>query len=434
MFETARKACIVITSSAIALSLHSYFKAPLSKNAHWETPLLMIFGAFASLIIAIAQDLIIIYLCLVVFSLVTQILLSQSKDKFGLEAAIKYFIFDNCIGILFLLGIALIYISHGNVDIYSHSLQHIKIISALDLPTSTLESAGFAILLIYGCFKLGVPPLHFWIPDTLQSAKIEHSLYILGVLKVPICLMMIRILKAFPDSEYICQAMLLLGVCTTLWPAIVNLQQSNIKRVFGYSAIHQSGFILVAMAIPFGENASIIYVSTYITLIHIPIMYLLSKLDSLSNDDDKCFLTIDNVKIISPYYQLPFCILMLSVAGIPPLAGFFIKLNIFELLIQQSYYITTCMVFLSTIVAAFYPFRIISSLFFSEVKKILAGEKSSISLEDAVDKELSIYVSSTKRHKHFTIDFRFCIIALFVLMNLMYIFSDTFNVEKYLSL
>ncbi|WPX97875.1 proton-conducting transporter transmembrane domain-containing protein [Candidatus Fokinia crypta] len=437
MFEVARKSCIIITFSALMLSLYSYFKEVVSKDTHWETPFLMILGTICALIITTAQDLIIIYLCFVVLSLIAQILLAHSKNKFELEAAIKYFIFDNCIGILFLLGVALIYLSHGNVSMYIHSIQHIENISHLNLPISTLENAGFTILLIYGCFKLGVPPLHFWVPDVLQSTKMEHSIYLLGILKVPICIMMIRILKAFPNSEHICQIMLWLGVFATFWSAVVNLQQSNIKRIFGYSSIHQTGFILIAISIPFGESASIIYANTYVILIHIPTMYLLSKLESISTDNNKYFLSIDSVKAFSShsgYHQFLSCVLMLSVAGIPPLAGFFIKLNIFELLIQQSYYTALCMVFLSTVVAAFYPFRIISSLFFSEVMKTLAGLKHSVSVEYALAREFSIHVPSTKQHKHFTIDFRFCVIALFVLMNLMYIFSGTFDMEKYLPL
>lgn len=249
-----------------------------------------------------SQNLLELYLCLELQSLAIFILIARNRDDLrGVEASLKYFVLSSISSGVFLLGSSLIFINTGSCDLL-----------ILESNAFTLEKSLIVIALM---FKLAASPFHFWAPDVYQGTD-NRILCVLGVLpKISVFGILLLI---SPNNKLV----LISAIISVIIGALGAINQSNFKRLLAYSSILGIGFIFLGLAVNTTYSLSASYIYIVIYLITFLGVIMLSDLVSKEKDliSEFSSLIFPN-KVLLPVFSL----LLLSLAGIPPLGGFLAK-------------------------------------------------------------------------------------------------------------
>jgi NADH-quinone oxidoreductase subunit N len=279
------------------------------------------------------------------------------------EAGLKYFVLSALSSGLLLYGCSLIY---G----FSVSTNFEIIASQLDSNEYAL-TFGIVFILVGLAFKISAVPFHMWAPDVYEGSPTTVTLFFTMVPKIAALTVFIRFLYV-PFLELIDQwqmILVFLSITSMLFGAIAAIGQKNIKRLIAYSSIGHIGYALagVASASNDGIQSSVIYLTIYIVMN----LGFFSCLLMLRRNDNY-YESIDDLSGLSknhPILSFSLLVILFSLAGIPPLAGFFAKFYIFKAVIEQSMYFLAIVGLLSTVIAAFYYLRIIKIIYFDPEKE-----------------------------------------------------------------
>ncbi len=277
------------------------------------------------------------------------------------EAGMKYFILGAISSGMLLFGISLIYGFTGstNFDVIAATL-------AAEIGIGAI--IGFVFILSALAFKISAVPFHMWTPDVYEGAPTSVTAFFAIVPKIAAMALIIHLLfvpfSALSDQWF--QMIWILSVASMIVGAFAGLRQNNIKRLIAYSSIGNIGYALVGLAA--GGEAGIAAILVYLTLYMIMTagtfgIILCMRRNGLS------FESISDLAGLSknhPWLAYPMAILMFSMSGIPPMAGFFGKLIIFQSAIQSGLYILAVIGVVTSVVAAYYYLRIIKVMFFDE--------------------------------------------------------------------
>ena len=230
---------------------------------------------------------------------------------------------------------------------------------------------GIVFILVGLAFKISAVPFHMWAPDVYEGSPTSVTLFFTMVPKIAALTVFIRFLYV-PFLNLIDQwqmIIIFLSIASMLFGAIAAIGQTNIKRLIAYSSIGHIGYTLAGLATGSNEGiqSSIIYISIYIIMN----LALFSCLLMLKRND-QYYEEIGDLSGLSknhPLLSLSLLIILFSLAGIPPLAGFFAKFYIFKAVLEQSMYFLAIVGLLSTVVAAFYYLRIIKIIYFDKEKE-----------------------------------------------------------------
>ncbi len=328
-----------------------------------EYPILILSSVLGMMIMISSNDLIVFYMGLELQSLGLYVLATFNRDQLkSSEAGLKYFVLSALSSGLLLYGCSLIYGFTGSTNFEYISTQFNASEYALTF--------GIVFVLVGLAFKISAVPFHMWAPDVYEGSPTSVTLFFTMVPKIAALTVFIRFLYV-PFLNLIDQWQIILifiSIASMLFGAIAAIGQKNLKRLIAYSSISHIGYALAGLATGSndGIQSSVIYMTIYIIMnLGFFSCLLMMKRNNIYYEQ------IDDLSGLSknhPLLSLSLLIILFSLAGIPPLAGFFAKFYIFKSVIEQSMYFLAIVGLLSTVVAAFYYLRIIKIMYFDEEK------------------------------------------------------------------
>jgi NADH-quinone oxidoreductase subunit N len=294
-------------------------------------------------------------------SLALYVLATFNRDQLkSSEAGLKYFVLSALSSGLLLYGCSLIYGFTGSTNF--------NIIASQLNSDQYALTFGIVFILVGLAFKISAVPFHMWAPDVYEGSPTSVTLFFSMVPKVAALTVFIRFLYV-PFLNLIDQwqmILIFLSIASMLFGAIAAIGQTNLKRLIAYSSISHIGYALAGLATGSndGIQSSIIYITIYI-LMNLGFFSCLLMMKR----NNEYYEDIDDLSGLSknhPLLSLSLLIILFSLAGIPPLAGFFAKFYIFKSVLEQSMYFLAIVGLLSTVVAAFYYLRIIKIMYFDK--------------------------------------------------------------------
>ena len=311
-----------------------------------------------------SNDLIVFYLGLELQSLALYILASIDRDNIkSSEAGIKYFVLSALSSGLLLYGCSLVYGFAGstNFETISNNTQAFNVGIIF----------GMVFILVGLAFKVSVVPFHMWTPDVYQGSPTSVTSFFSVVPKIAGMAIFIKFMYV-PFREILDQwqyILVFMSIGSMILGAVGAMAQKNIKRLMAYSSIGHMGYALagIASGTENGFKSTLVYISIYLVMNIGAFGCIL-----LMKRDGKYIEEINELSGISknhPLISLGFLVILFSLAGIPPLAGFFAKFYVFMAVIEQSMYFLAIVGLLSTVIAAFYYLRIIKIIYFDQEKE-----------------------------------------------------------------
>ena len=353
---------LTILGGAIVLLISTkYLK--LFKIFLIEYPVLILCSILGMMVMISSNDLIVFYVGLELQSLSLYVLASFNRNENkSSEAGLKYFVLSALSSGLLLYGCSLIYGFSGSTNF--------NVIGDLMNSLNYGLTFGIVFVLVGLAFKISAVPFHMWAPDVYEGSPTSVTLFFAIVPKVAALTVFIRFLYV-PFLNMIEQwqpIIIFISIASMIFGAIAAIGQKNLKRLVAYSSIGHIGYALAGLSVGTNEGiqSSLVYISIYLVMN----LGLFSCLFMLKRDD-QYFENINDLSGLSknhPVIALSLLIILFSLAGIPPLAGFFAKFYIFKSVIEQSMYFLAIIGLMSTVIAAFYYLRIIKIIYFDKEK------------------------------------------------------------------
>lgn len=323
---------------------------------------LIIFATLGMIILVSAEDFITVYLAIELQSLAFYTLAGYKRqEQYSAEAGLKYFVLGALASGLFLFGVSIIY---GLTGLLHFADLHLFLCSS-QYPGVLLGALAIIISIL---FKIGAAPFHMWLPDVYQgSPTISTALFAIAP-KLSLLILLVRLYLSpfyalFPELSLVFS---LCAFASMLVGAFAALNQSYIKRLLAYSTIAHVGYVLLAIAVGSFNSVSslLVYIILYI-ITSITIFTLLLALIPSSNN----FLYLigfTGLSRVHPVLAASLAISLLSLAGLPPLSGFFGKWLIFSSAIHSGFYILSLVGILTSVVSAYYYLRLIKLMYFQD--------------------------------------------------------------------
>ena len=334
------------------------------KNNKFEYPIITLLSLLGMFIMVSSNDLILFYLGLELQSLALYILASIDRDnKKSSEAGIKYFVLSALSSGLLLYGCSLIYGFTG-----STSFEEIANNSS-DFSVGIIF--GMVFVLVGLAFKVSAVPFHMWTPDVYQGSPTSITSFFSVVPKIAGIVVFIKFMY-LPFREILNQwqyILVFMSIASMILGAVAAMGQTNIKRLMAYSSIGHIGYAIagIAAGTQNGIKSTLVYISIYIIMnIGAFACILLMKREGKYIEEIK---ELSGLSKNHPLVSLGLLIILFSLAGIPPLAGFFAKFYIFMAVIESEMYTLAIVGLVTTVVSAFYYIRIIKVMYFDEPKK-----------------------------------------------------------------
>jgi len=343
--------------------MYASYDFSVAKNLFkFEYDLLFIFIILGSLCLCFYNDFLLIYLVIEIQSLTLYVFATfHRKSEFATEAGLKYFIFGSIMSCFLLFGFGFIYLLFGSISF--------EVISSfVNFQDDALHCLGFFFVLIVLLFKIGAVPFHIWLCDIYDGSILPVTLLFASAPKIVLFGLLFK-LCFFVFFDYSNVWSILLGgsaVFSIIVGSISAIYQRRLKRLFGYSTIAHTGFILLAFLCYNVESskALIFYIIIYSCLTVLTFSLLINM--GLSNKiQPKYLINLSATSIQNPIFAAVFSLNILAVAGIPPLAGFFNKFFILLAVIGSEYYLTALMIILFSSIACFYYIRLVKIIYFS---------------------------------------------------------------------
>ena len=347
-----------------------------------EYPILALSSILGMMVMISSNDLILFYVGLELQSLALYVLASFNRDNLSSsESGLKYFVLSALSSGLLLYGCSLIYGFSGSTNFF--------VISENLTQDDYVLTFGIVFIIVGLAFKISAVPFHMWAPDVYEGSPTSITIFFAILPKIAALTVFIRFLYV-PFLNLIDQWQMIivfLSIASMLFGAIAAIGQSNLKRLVAYSSIGHMGYALAGLATGTnqGIQSSISYISIYLfmNLAFFCCLFMLRR-------DEKYFENIQDLSGLSknhPLLSFCFLIVLFSLAGIPPLAGFFAKFYIFSAVIDQSMYFLAIVGLLSTVIAAFYYLRLIKIIYFDK-------EKEKYETNHNIGLKLSLLISS----------------------------------------
>lgn len=328
------------------------------KDLRFEVIFLYLMALAGSLMIILCDNLIILYLGLELQTFSLFILISKNRVSVkSSESALKYFILGALSSGLFLLGVSFIF-STG----LSLNLKEIFINCAYN---NALIKISFSLICLSLFFKLALFPLHFWIPDIYEGSSWETISLISTIPKISVLSIILQIVS-YSDFFIIC------GVLSIVVGSLGAINQTKMKRLLAYSGISHIGFIILGVGLLSnqGYEASFIYLFIYM----LTMLGVFSLIYNTRFTKSYFIVELGGLSIINKILALTWLIFFLSIAGIPPLAGFISKWFILVTLINFNYLVPVFIGIIFSAIAAGYYLRIVKITYFQKKSSYIIWE------------------------------------------------------------
>jgi len=329
-----------------------------------EYPIIILASTLGMMIMISSYDLIIFYLALELQSICLYILASFKREELrSTEAGLKYFILSALASGLLLYGCSLIYGFTGSTNF--------EVISTNLVESNTGAVFGIVFIIVALAFKVSVVPFHMWTPDVYEGSPTSVTSFFALVPKIAAISVFIRFMYV-PFVNVIDQWQIIivfLSIGSMILGAVAAIGQNNIKRLIAYSSIGHMGYALAGLAT--GTNTGIQSTIIYLTIYLVMNLGVFGCIFMMKRENIFC----ENINDLSglsknhPMLAFAFLIILFSLAGIPPLAGFFAKFYIFMAVIEAKMFALAIIGLVTTVISAFYYLRIIKIIYFDRPKK-----------------------------------------------------------------
>ena len=329
-----------------------------------EYPIIILSSILGMLLMISSYDLIVFYLGLELQSLSLYILASfKREDEKSTEAGLKFFVLSALASGLLLYGCSLIYGFAGSTNF--------EIISSNLNQANTGAVFGIVFIIVGLAFKVAAVPFHMWTPDVYEGAPTSVTSFFALIPKIAAITVFIRFMYVpFINVINHWQTIIIfLSIASMIFGAFAAIGQNNIKRLIAYSSIGHMGYALAGLTTGSNEGiqSTIIYLTIYLVMnLGVFGCIFMMKRENIfyENINDLSGLSKNH-----PMMAFSFLIILFSLAGIPPLAGFFAKFYIFLAVIEAKMYYLAIIGLVTTVVSAFYYLRIIKIIYFDKPKK-----------------------------------------------------------------
>jgi NADH-quinone oxidoreductase subunit N len=353
---------VTLIGSGVAIAM-SVGYARAQKFERFEYPVLIVIATLGMMMMISANDLIALYLGLELQSLALYVVAAINRDSVrSTEAGLKYFVLGALSSGMLLYGASLVYGFTGQTTFAGIS--------------AVLEGSGASLGLIFGlvflmsglAFKVSAVPFHMWTPDVYEGAPTPVTAFFAAAPKVAAMTLFIRVaVDPFgPVTSDWQQIITFIAIASMLLGAFAAIGQSNIKRLMAYSSIGHMGFALVGLAAgtAAGVQGVVIYLLIYMAMTLGAFACILSmrRRDGMVED----IADLAGLSKTNPIMAFMLAMILFSLAGIPPLAGFFAKFYVFLAAIEAGLYALAVIGVLASVVAAYYYLRIIKIMYFDE--------------------------------------------------------------------
>jgi NADH-quinone oxidoreductase subunit N len=353
---------LILISSLFVLNSSKNFIIDNKLNK-FEYPIIILISILGMFFMVSSNDLILFYLGLELQSLALYILAAIDRDNLrSSESGIKYFILSALSSGLLLYGCSLLYGFTGstNFEIISNELnkQNVGAIFAM------------VFILVGLAFKVSAVPFHMWTPDVYEGSPTSITSYFAAVPKVAGLAVLIKFMFV-PFSNILSEWQMILifiSIASMILGAVAAIGQKNLKRLLAYSSIGHMGYALagIATGAVAGYKSSIVYITIYVVMNigAFSCLYLMKK-DGVYKENIS---DLSGISKKHPVLSMSFLIILFSLAGIPPLGGFFAKFYIFSAVLEQKMYALAIIGLLTTVISAVYYLKIIKTIYFEENK------------------------------------------------------------------
>jgi NADH-quinone oxidoreductase subunit N len=357
---------LVILGSLISITIsQNYFIE--SRLDRFEIPILILFSSLGMMVLISSNDLISMYLGIELQSLALYVVAAIKRDSLeSSESGVKYFVLGALSSGILLYGCSLIYGFSGstNFEIIRYNLSSLE-----DLNLGLIF--GLVFVLCGLAFKVSAVPFHMWTPDVYEGAPTSVTAFFAIVPKVAAVALIYRFcLEPFGNfyNEWN-QIIIFLSISSMYLGAIAAISQLSIKRLLAYSSIGHIGYILIGLASAniAGIKGLVIYMSIYVVM-NIAIFTLILSIKYNNNFIEKIS-QFSGLSKHKPLAALSIAVIMLSMSGIPPFAGFFGKFYIFMAAVKADLIFLAILGVISSVISAVYYLRIIKVMYFDETEK-----------------------------------------------------------------
>ena len=356
------KLLLIISGIFVMLTSSKYIQ--IIKINKIEYPILILSSILGMMVMISSNDLIVFYMGLELQSLALYVLASFNRENIlSTESGLKYFVLSALSSGLLLYGCSLVYgfseTTNFNEILINSSDKH----SGLTF--------GIVFILVGLAFKISAVPFHMWAPDVYEGSPTSVTVFFAILPKIAALTVFIRFLYVpFANMSSDWQMIIVfISIASMIFGAIAAIGQKNLKRLIAYSSIGHMGYALAGLSAGTnqGIQSSIIYITIYLVmnLAFFSCLFMLKR-------NDQYYERIEDLSGLSknhPVLAFSMLIILFSLAGIPPLAGFFAKFYIFMAVIERSMYFLAILGLLSTVIAAFYYLRIIKIIYFDPEKE-----------------------------------------------------------------
>ena len=360
-FSRFAKALVLLSSAAVLVMSLGYM---LRHNlGRFEYPILIIFSVVGMMFMVSANDLMILYLGLELQSLALYVVASMRRESLkSTEAGMKYFVLGALSSGLLLYGASLVYGYSGSTNFQSF-------ITSLDSSSHSLGFMFGMILVVAGlAFKISAVPFHMWTPDVYEGAPTPITAFLSTAPKIAAMALFARVVH---DAFFVMiadwqQIVALMSVLSMFVGAIAAIGQTNIKRLMAYSSIAHMGYALIGLAsgTVFGLQAMLVYMAIYVTMNVGTFAFILSMEKDGQPVTD--IYSLNQLGVKQPGRALAMLVLLFSLAGVPPLVGFFGKLYVLRAAYDAGLIWLAVLGVLASVIGAYYYLRLIYLMYFGE--------------------------------------------------------------------
>ena len=399
----------------MCFSILSVFRSynSLSLNL-FEYFIIFLIALLSSLLLICASDLLTVYLLLEMQTLSFYVLACFKRNSsFSTEAGLKYFIAGSFISGLFLLGCSIIFFILGALN-----FNNLSLLLSFDLPIALktenfLLLTGVILIVLVFLFKIAAAPFHFWSPDVYEGSPLSSTIILSILPKLPIIYVLIKLLLIFSNFKELEFLLVSSGLLSIVLGSFFAVSQKRFKRLIIYSSVAQIGFIVVALSNLSKNSLSalfffvVIYLITSVTIwTNFSIFFNFQKKRSIFDKTPSSVLFLSNFSNffkVNKTWAFSNILIFFSLAGIPPLVGFFSKFLIVFSLVESKNLVSSFFLLILSVVSVYYYIKMIKIIFFES-------------------DSLSFINISQNIYKDFNFEFD-CNLLAFLLYLLLFLFS-----------
>jgi NADH-quinone oxidoreductase subunit N len=351
---------LALIGSGATLALSSEFLAEPSRRI-FEYSILVLLSTLGMMILISAGDLIMLYLGLELMSLALYVVAASNRDDTqSTEAGLKYFVLGALSSGMLLYGASLIYGFTGTVSFAG---------IAVAAKTGSIGIVFGIVFLLAGlCFKVSAVPFHMWTPDVYEGAPTPVTAFFASAPKVAAMAVFTRVaLTAFPGIvPQWQQIVVFVSIASMALGSFAAIGQKNIKRLMAYSSIGHMGFALVGLAAGTAEGAQgvLVYIAIYVAMTLGSFSVILAM--KRNGQHVEKISDFSGLSRTNPLLAFFFAMLLFSLAGVPPLAGFFGKFYVFVAAIKAGLFTLSVIGVLTSVIGAYYYLSIVKVMYFDE--------------------------------------------------------------------